>query len=909
MTARSWIIFSTRSAGDLLRFNGGESLSHRRLFQNSSSLLVENVLGPSYVPDTNTDPTSYIKLLKLLGSHKAMQEGKYVHHLIISSAFDSNDFVAGYLVQMYGACAAFDDAVSLFYKLQERTVFVWNFLIRACARHGENEMLFDLFEQMQQRGSIPTKVTFVSVFDACSTVSDFKVGHRMHALIVNSPYETDVIVGTALVKMYCCYGQTAVAYFCFDKLLERDVIAWTSIISALSQQAHWREAFGLFEQMLQESIMPNEVTFIGLCSSCIGHASMRSGEQVCARVSSFVETPSVALENALITMYAKCGSLEPAESIFKAMRIRSLVSWTAMVSVFSQCGYAREAYQYFSHMLHSGYLPDNVLFTTILSACTNASLLTICKYMHAMLSSRSTGIDVIVGTVLVYTYGKCQDLVLAKATFDSLIDRNIFSWNALISAFVQNRKDLVAGSLFDRMKEEGILPNNITSVSVLNACANDPLLLHRGVQLHTCSTLQEVEVQNALIDMYGKNNRLEVAEDIFDTTVKKDSITWTTLISLYVQHEQTEDAIRLFERMCHEGLLPDEATFVSILSVCINEVDVMNGHQIHAFIIEMSYENNVVVSTALVSMYGRCNDVEDARSVFDSMGGRNGVSWNAMIAIHEQAGQPREALELFRNMQYYQLSPDYITFVSIISSCIALFASMEGMVLHAYIIESGCIIDVVLISAIINMYGKSGNLEDARRLFDKMGERNVVSWNTMIALYAQHGLGVGALTIFEEMQTVAMLPNHITFVNILGACSHCGFIYEACYYFLLMEEGFMLSPTSDIYVCLIDLFSRAGCLDQAAYVVHEMPLLPSCVSFMALLGACRYKEDIEQGACVAKHVCEIEPDNFAPHLVLTSLYAAIGQSYNANSVMNLFDDTMKESGFILDDGEWHDTGS
>ncbi|MCO5564981.1 hypothetical protein L7F22_018651 [Adiantum nelumboides] len=895
MRVRLTTTCSTKSVGHLLYCNGGESVSHKRFVHNLSPAIHKEVFDLLDLPVTNTSYAPYVSMLKSLGSQKALQEGKCIHHLIVSLALDLEMFVVAYLLWMYGACAALGDAFLLFSDMKERSVFSFNFMIRACARHGENEKVFVLLEQMLREGIVPNKVTFVGVFDACSSLIDFERGHKMHALIVNSPFEVDVVVGTGLVNMYGSYGDITGACLCFHKLSERDVIACTTLISALTRQACDKEAFFWFEEMLQESIMPNEVTFISLCGACANHINISKGEHLHARVLSLKEEANVVLENALITMYAKCGSVNSAESIFKTMVDRSLVSWTAIMSAYSQHGFCKEACQHFFYMLQLGVLPDNVLFTTILATCASSSLLTICKHLHVMILIRNPEMDVVIGTVLVNTYGKCQDVRSAKETFDSLADRNVYTWNALIVAFTQNTENLLAEKFYNQMQEEGILPNKVTSVCVLDACGNNQVSFKRGVQLHACIDQQELEVQNALIDMYGKNGELEVAQ----------SITWTVLITAHVQHGQMKEACRLFVRMCEEGLQPDEATFVSILSTCDSEGVLAKGQQIHAFILEKRVESDVMVSTALVSMYGRCDSIEDARSVFDRISKRSEVTWNAMVAIHEQAGQAKEALELFGNMQYDRVSPDYVTFVTLVSACIAQFILVEGRILHAYITESGCVVDVVLESAILNMYGKCGSLEDAHRVFDKMQDRNVISWNTMIALYAQHGLALGALEIFTQMQVAEMIPNHITFVNILGACCHWGLLCEACHYFTTMGEAFMLFHSLDIYVCLIDLFGRAGCLDEAEAVMKGMPMLPSPVCFMALLGACRYRGDVELGKNAAKHASEIEPDNLAPCLVLSNLYAAVGRMNDASLVMSHFADGIVESRTFTEEEDLH----
>lgn len=897
---QQWAIWQ-EDLGHRLYCNAGGNLSRNRCIGFLSSAALKEALGQLNPPGKQADPSSYASVLKSLGIAKALQEGKCIHDLIIVRGLDRDMFIVSHLVQMYGTCGDLDDAFALFVNMHDRNVFSWNFMIRACARRGENEKVHSLLKQMQQEGVIPTKVTFVSVFDACAGHMTLDVGHQMHALIVDSPFEVDVIVGTALVNMYGKFGSVEGASYCFDKMREQDVIAWTALISAFSQYAQGKEAFHLFDQMLQEGAMPNEVTFISLCDACANYSSLLEGKQMHARICNGGLEANVVVENALIDMYGKCGCLENAKTVFKKMGERNLVSWTAMISAYSQHGHYKEALQHFFHMQQLGILPDNVAFTTILAASAGLALLADCKLMHAIILIREPEIDVVIGTALVNTYGKCGDVVSAKSTFDEMVDRNVFSWNAVIAAFTQNGHSKEAYSLFDQMREEGTLPNKVTFVSIIDACASSQAALRRGAQMHACTLQCELDVENALIHMYGKCGRLESAQCIFDDMLERDLITWNAMITVHAQHGQRKKALGYFDRMWQEGVQPDEATFVSILSACVSGEALAKGQQIHAFILDGGFECNVVVVTALVSMYGRCDSLEDARMVFDGMGNRNEVSWNAMIAIYEQAGQAEAALELFDRMQHDNVSPDYVTFVTVLSACITQSALVEGKIVHAHILESGCSADVVLNTSIINMYGKSGSLEDARRMFDKMQERSVVSWNTMIAVYAQHGLAVGALGVFSQMQADGVMPNKVTFVNILGACSHSGFFAEAHQYFKSMMENHSISLAVDHFVCLVDLFGRAGRLDEAEDIMNGMPVQPSAVSFMAMLGACRYRDDVERGERAAKHASELEPANRAPHLVLSNIYAAVGRVDDAVEVMSLFEDGMKQTACIIDE--------
>eukprot|EP00249_Psilotum_nudum_P023602 c28935_g13_i2 orf=32-1021(-) len=196
------------------------------------------------------------------------------------------------------------------------------------------------------------------------------------------------------------------------------------------------------------------------------------------------------------------------------------------------------------------------------------------------------------------------------------------------------------------------------------------------------------------------------------------------------------------------------------------------------------------------------------------------------------------------------------------------------------------------------MYGKCGSLDDARSAFDKIPERSIASWNAMIATYAQHGYGNDALRLFRLMQLEGVMPNKITFVSILSACSHSGLVDEGYRYFASMITDFGVVPTTDHCVCMIDLLGRAGRLDEAEEFVNRMSFQPRAVGWMTLLGACKIHGDVELGKRAAEQVLDVEPQNAAVYVALSNVYAAVGMWDDVEDVRKLMveRDAKKEPG-------------
>ena len=194
--------------------------------------------------------------------------------------------------------------------------------------------------------------------------------------------------------------------------------------------------------------------------------------------------------------------------------------------------------------------------------------------------------------------------------------------------------------------------------------------------------------------------------------------------------------------------------------------------------VKSGFQADVFVETALVDMYAKCGCIGTARYIFDKMSERNVVSWSAIIAGYTQNGEVNEALRLLHQMQLTGVKPNSTTMVSVLSACVLLGALQQGMFFHAYILTSGFGFDSSVVSALINMYAKCGDIVSARQIFDRMSEKNIVSWNAMIAGYGMHGYGQDALILFSQMQQRCKEPNAITFISVLSACSHAGLVDE-----------------------------------------------------------------------------------------------------------------------------------
>lgn len=360
---------------------------------------------------------------------------------------------------------------------------------------------------------------------------------------------------------------------------------------------------------------------------------------------------------------------------------------------------------------------------------------------------------------------------------------------------------------------------------------------------------------------------------MFDNLQNRDIISWNALIAAHSNHGSGREALKLFGEIRIQGLEPDRITFINALSACTNPGHLIEGKALHTWIVDAGFQSDVVVGNTLVNMYGSCGALDDALSIFEKMQRRDVISWSVMIGVCSQNDHAKDALRLFQGMRQQGVKPNRITFLNALSACAVPEALGDGKAIHASICDNRLESDDAVASALINMYGKCGDLVEARTVFEKMHQRDVISWSTMITSYSHHGYGKEALEHFLQMRQEGLKPNDIIFVSLLSACSHSGLLDEGQFFFASMTNDYGISPMLEHYNCMIDLLGRAGRLDEAEDMIHEMPCKPDAQVWTTLLGACRVHGDVERAERAAKHLFGFDPHNAGAYVVLSNMYA------------------------------------
>lgn len=379
--------------------------------------------------------------------------------------------------------------------------------------------------------------------------------------------------------------------------------------------------------------------------------------------------------------------------------------------------------------------------------------------------------------------------------------------------------------------------------------------------------------------MYSVLDATDRARQVFDKSFKRSIYVWNAIFRALTLAGHGEDVFDLYREMNESGTLSDRFTYTYVLKACVASESLVlllrKGKEVHANILRRGYETNVHIMTTLVDMYARFGCVANASCVFRNMPVKNVVSWSAMIGCYAKNGRNFEALEVFCEMmaENRDLLPNSVTMVSVLQACAALAALGHGKLLHGYILRRGLNSVLPVLNALIALYARCGDLELGRRVFDQMGKRDVVSWNSMISSYGVHGFGRKAIEVFKEMLDNQIPPSPISFVSVLGACSHEGLVEEGKVLFESMVKEHKMYPTVEHYACMVDLLGRANRLDEAAKVVEDMRIEPGPKVWGALLGSCRIHCNVELAEWASKRLFELEPTNPGNYVLLAEIYA------------------------------------
>lgn len=403
-------------------------------------------------------------------------------------------------------------------------------------------------------------------------------------------------------------------------------------------------------------------------------------------------------------------------------------------------------------------------------------------------------------------------------------------------------------------------------------------MLNSGVDL-------DLYMMNRVLLMHVKCGMMIDARQLFEDMPERNLVSWNTIIGGLVDSGDYIDAFRLFLTMWEDSSDIGSRTFATMFRASAGLELISPGQQLHSCALKMGLSDDVFVSCTLIDMYSKCGNIEDAKCAFDVMREKTTVGWNSIIAGYALHGYSEEALSMYYEMQGSGVKMDHFTYSIIVRVCTRLGSLEHAKQAHAGLVRNGFGSDIVANTALIDFYSKWGRIEDARNVFDRMPQKNVMSWNALISGYGNHGRGAEAVELFKCMVRQGMVPNHVTFLAVLYACCYSGLSDRGWEIFESMSRDYKVKPRAMHYACMVELLGREGLLDEAFALIKDAPFKPSVNMWAALLTACRVHKNFVLGEYAAEKLYGMGPEKLSNYVVLLNIYNSAGKLQEAAEVL------------------------
>ncbi|KAD6453799.1 hypothetical protein R6Q59_015580 [Mikania micrantha] len=832
-----------------------------------------------------------------------------VHALALKAGVLAHLPTSTSLVVAYSRAGDYSSSVAVFGEISCKDVVVWNAMITVAV---ESEMFRDaisVFVQMMQEGIKLDSLTLVIAILAVSkTIKRLDYLQGVHSLGVQKGLLLDCDLCNALINAYAKHGDLGSSERIFIETEMKDIISWNSMISGCLTNNQPDMCLWYFKKMVSCGI---EVDNVGLscaisASTCLLDLSNGKVVHGFAIKLGYNKTAHVSVQNSLVSLYSKCGDVDDAHTVFREICVKDLVSWNTMINGFSSNGMILEAFHLSRQMqLRRSIQPDAVTILSLLSLCAESMLLIEGKTLHGFAIRRFNRLGVLVINSLMNMYSKCNQMEKTEILFMLSQNRDLVTWNTMISGYAQNGNSRFAQLLFKKLMYQCLKFTLSTVLAVISSC-NSPKFLQFGKSVHGWQMIlgftNNILSVNSLICMYTNCGDLKASYALLQSvSTVADTACWNAMIAGCTQNGYFSESLETFKLMRRESdAKHDFVTLVNVISACGNLNLVFHGKLVHGFAHKTLIDEDVRVMNALITMYGRFGDVDCAELAFDLCSNRNLCSWNCILSALSQNKEAKTALQLFQNLDF---EPDEITNSTILSACTQLGSIRQGKQIHGHIVRSDFHKNCFIVAALIDMYSNCGRLDISINIFNSSPKKNIASWNSLIAAYGFHSEGQKAISLFNEMIKSGEKPTKTTFINLLSACAHSGFVNEGLRYYNCMSDEYGVEPVMEHHVCVVDMLGRSGRLHEAYEFIENMMVKPDHGVWGAMLSSCNYHGDIEMGKKVGEILFGLEPKNVGYYVSLANAYVAAGSWSDAVQLRNFVQDVRlkKPTGYSLVD--------
>ncbi|XP_050204487.1 pentatricopeptide repeat-containing protein At3g50420 [Mercurialis annua] len=588
-------------------------------------------------------------------------------------------------------------------------------------------------------------LTFLeTLINKCTTINSLKKARQLHALILTttacSSYAQAPYLNNNVIAMYAHCGSRLDAQKVFDKMPQRNIISYNALISAYCRDCSYVGlSFKLYADMGFRGLRPNGATFTSLLQVCCSLEDWFLGCLFHGQVIKFGFVNDVCVQTTLLGMYSDRGDLESAEKVFMNVAEKDVILWNSIISANLKNGRITESLCLYGEMVRSGETPTRFTCSLVLNACSKLGYYSWGRVIHARVVILNVVPDSALQNSLLDMYCSCGDRKMAFSVFSRMENRNLVSWNSMISWCAKSGEGEKAMEMFVELLGKSFSkPDEYTFTAIISGTCDFPAYEY-GKPLHAqvikaglhCS----VFIGNALVSMYFNNSDTESARKVFSLTKEKDVVVWTEMIMGHCRLGDGESAIKLFCKMCQEGHKSDSFALSGALSACADLAILKQGQMIHAQTVKTGCGAEMSVCGSLVDMYAKNGNLQAAEKIFSEVSNPDLKCWNSMIGGFSHHGMAEEAITLFAEVLEYGLKPDQVTFLSLLSACNHCGLVEKGKFLWGYMTRNGIIPGPKHYSCMVSLLSRAGLLDEAEKLITESvyGEENLKLWRTLLS--------------------------------------------------------------------------------------------------------------------------------------------------------------------------------
>ncbi|KAK9924097.1 hypothetical protein M0R45_032485 [Rubus argutus] len=443
-----------------------------------------------------------------------------------------------------------------------------------------------------------------------------------------------------------------------------------------------------------------------------------------------------------------------------------------------------------------------------------------------------------------------------------------------------NMKDLQ--KIHAHLIKTGLVNDTVAASRVLAFCASQAGNINYAYMVFRHIQNPNLFIWNTIIRGFSQSSNPEAAISVFidmlvTSTIEPNRLTYPSVFKAYAQVGLAHDGAQLHGRVVKLGLENDRFIRNTIIHMYSNCGCLREARRVF----EENLEFDIVAWNSMIMGLSKCGEASESRRLFDKMPQRNSISWNSMIGGYVRNGRYTEAFDLFGEMQKEMIKPSEFTMVSLLNASAQLGAIRQGEWIHEYIRKNHIQLNPIVVTAIINMYCKCGSIEKAVHVFEAAPKTGLSCWNSIIMGLATNGCEEEAIELFSKLEYSSFIPDDVSFLGVLTACSHSGMVEKARSYFSVIRETYKIAPSIEHYSCMVDVLGRAGLLEEAEKLIDSMPIKADAIIWGSLLSSCRKHRDIEMAKRAAKRVIELDPSDSCGYVLMSNVYAASSQFHEA----------------------------